>query len=46
MVRNTELWKSACTDVLGKIKIHQKEWLKPETKAKKEDRKEIKRKMN
>ncbi|XP_059175602.1 uncharacterized protein LOC131955489 [Physella acuta] len=41
-----ELWKSSGTDMLGKRKNEQKEWITAETWAKIEDRKEIKQKMN
>ncbi|XP_059161684.1 uncharacterized protein LOC131944848 [Physella acuta] len=41
-----ELWKSTCTDILGRRKNEQKEWITTETWAKIEDRKEIKQKIN
>ncbi|XP_059154670.1 uncharacterized protein LOC131940109 [Physella acuta] len=41
-----ELWKSTCTDILGRRKNEPKEWITTETWAKIEYRKEIKQKIS
>ena len=41
-----QIWKTTCTDILGKRKREQKAWITPETWNKIEARREIKQKIN
>ena len=41
-----DIWKTTCTEVLGKRKREQKAWITPETWSKIEVRRELKQKIN